>query len=345
METGGGIVDLEYEPCACSPVGKLKRQSLPYASGGSPVWTTYTYDGLGRTLSVAQPYGSGTTTYAYAGETVTVTDPAGKWKKYTMDARGRLVQVTEPNPVTAGQTYETYYTYNAYDALTRVRMPRPNPFGGVTEQNRYFNYDAVKPWRLTSVQQPENGTTSYTYLDGEVLTRKTEANGNKTEYGYDGLGRVTQITKKNAADQVLGCETVQMVYDQWVDGYGRPTTVRWGNSATSGTASTGQPSNVPCAKGLHAEEYRYTAMGRVTSKTVKVTRRYPNNADLPEPKELTASMVIAYTYNHGRAARTTYPTTYTQAAAPPFSQTNPNSWVAVVGYQLNGPLMLLGRCG
>ncbi|MBY0375794.1 MAG: hypothetical protein K2Q23_17490, partial [Bryobacteraceae bacterium] len=33
----------------------------------------------------------------------------------------------------------------------------------------------------------------------------------------------------------------------------------------------------------------------------------------------------------GRAARTTYPTTYTQAAAPPFSPTNPNAWVAVVG--------------
>jgi len=27
-----------------------------------------------------------------------VTDPAGKWKKSTMDAQGNLVQVNEPRP-------------------------------------------------------------------------------------------------------------------------------------------------------------------------------------------------------------------------------------------------------
>jgi YD repeat-containing protein len=76
-------VDTEYAACACSPLGKVKRVSQPYAPGGTVYWTTYTYDALGRTVSVALPGGTGTTTYAYQGNRTTVTDPAAKWKKYT----------------------------------------------------------------------------------------------------------------------------------------------------------------------------------------------------------------------------------------------------------------------
>ncbi len=49
------IAETEYDSCACSPLGKVKRTSLPYAPGGTVYWTTYTYDCLGRTLSVTQP--------------------------------------------------------------------------------------------------------------------------------------------------------------------------------------------------------------------------------------------------------------------------------------------------
>ena len=31
-------VDTQYGPCACSPLGKMTRVSLPYAPGGTPVW-------------------------------------------------------------------------------------------------------------------------------------------------------------------------------------------------------------------------------------------------------------------------------------------------------------------
>jgi RHS repeat-associated protein len=95
-------VDTEYGACACSPVGKLKRVSRPYAPGQTPVWTTYTYDARGRTLSVTPPGNAGSTTYSYAGNTVTVTEPSGtRWKKYTVDVFGNLVHVTEPEPSSA----------------------------------------------------------------------------------------------------------------------------------------------------------------------------------------------------------------------------------------------------
>ena len=116
--------DTVYDSCGCSPLGKLKQTSLPHAPGAGAVWTTYTYDGIGRTLSVQLPDGASTTTYAYQGNLVTVTDPAGKWKKYTSDAFGRLKQVEEPNP--AGGSYFTTYTYDLLDHLIGVSMPRPS---------------------------------------------------------------------------------------------------------------------------------------------------------------------------------------------------------------------------
>jgi YD repeat-containing protein len=88
-----------YAPCACSPLGKLQKVSMPYPNGGSAsAWTTYTYDGLGRTVSVQKSDGASTTYYNYAGNQTTVTDPAGKWKTTTKDVEGNLITVLEPDP-------------------------------------------------------------------------------------------------------------------------------------------------------------------------------------------------------------------------------------------------------
>ncbi len=89
------VVETRYAPCACSPLGKVERVSRPYAPGtpeNNKLWTVYTYDSLGRTNSVVQPSGSGTTVYAYVSRTVTVTDPALKKRKFEMDAVGNLVK-------------------------------------------------------------------------------------------------------------------------------------------------------------------------------------------------------------------------------------------------------------
>ncbi len=90
------IVKTNYISCGCSPIGKMNQTSEPYAPGGSPIYTTYNYDGLGRTASVLGPDGS-VTSYSYSGNTVTVTDPSGRWKKFTMDAFGNLTQASEPS--------------------------------------------------------------------------------------------------------------------------------------------------------------------------------------------------------------------------------------------------------
>ncbi|MBM3748212.1 MAG: RHS repeat protein [Acidobacteria bacterium] len=170
------IVDTEYAACACAPLGKVWRVSQPYAPGGTLYWTTNSYDCLGRTTTVALPNGSGSTTYLYQGNTTRVTDPAGKWKTFTTNAMGNLVQVTEPNP--AGGNHETYYTYNLPGKLTQVSMTR-----GSFTQIRTFVYDSEL--RLTSATNPENGTVTYVYNADHTLQKRTDARNQRLEYTYD----------------------------------------------------------------------------------------------------------------------------------------------------------------
>jgi RHS repeat-associated protein len=198
-------VDTQYAPCGCSPLGKLSQQSQPYAPGGTDAWTKYTYDASGRTLSVTLPDGppSSTTTYVYQGNTVTVTDPAGKWKTFTMDALGNLTAVLEPDPSPLGNV-TTSYTYDVLNHLAVVSMPR-----GTTTQTRTFNYNSgtTVTGFLQSATNPENGTVIYTYTPGtNTLFTKTDAKNQKLTYMYDSYNRLTSVT---ASGQFIGNNVVR----------------------------------------------------------------------------------------------------------------------------------------
>jgi YD repeat-containing protein len=161
---------------------------MPYASGATPVWTVYTYDALGRTVSVTAPDGHSTTQYIYQGNTVKVTDSAGNWKLFTMDTFGNLTQVTEPDPahpLTA--TYITTYTYDLWNNLSAVSMVRPTG-----TQTRTFNYSGKF---LQNATNPENGMVSYTYNANNQVIAKTDAKGQKVAYSYDTQARLTQVQR------------------------------------------------------------------------------------------------------------------------------------------------------
>ena len=252
-------VDSVYAPCACSPMGKLQKVSQPYTPGsGSPVWTTYAYDWLGRTTSVTLPDNS-VTQYIYddmvAGTDppasyVRVIDPALKQKRYQMDRFGHLTRAVE-DPT--GLAYATTYTYDVLDHLTQVQQTR-----GSTTQTRTFNYKSgttLTPF-LQSATNPENGTVTYTYNSNNLLATKTDAKGVVTEYNYDSQNRLLSFG-------VLLGGTFTPAYTYVYD------------SANNGTNQTGRLASISygaAAADQVVETYSYTAPGETSVKDVMVTR-------------------------------------------------------------------------
>ncbi len=159
-------------------MGQALTQSIPFRAGGSPgLNTMYTYDVLGRPVSIRLPNG-GLVSYQYVGNTTYVTDPDGKIKKYTYNAIGRVSKVTEADDQ-GNLNVDTTYEYDALGRVTRIVQ-------GV--QTRTFTYDSLG--RLISETHPESGTTTYTYDDNGNLVTKTDARGVVTVSSYDGLNRV-----------------------------------------------------------------------------------------------------------------------------------------------------------
>ncbi len=106
-------------------LGRAFKTSNPYRPWQSEtaVWTTQTFDALGRVTSVTTSDNAAVTN-AYSGNSVTVTDQTTKKRQSVSDALGRLVEVYEdPN----GWSYSTSYQYDTLDNLASVTQGRSNP--------------------------------------------------------------------------------------------------------------------------------------------------------------------------------------------------------------------------
>ena len=100
-----------------------------------------------------------------AGPATTVTDEAGNTHINCPDGLGRLVSVTEPDPVSGGGGTVTSYTYDALNNLSAVDVSGETGAsctipGSSTPHLRCFVYSTLS--RLVSATNPESGTTSYT---------------------------------------------------------------------------------------------------------------------------------------------------------------------------------------
>src|SRR5205085_12558355 len=137
-------------------------------------WTTSAFDPLNRVISVTTTDNSAGTT-SYLGNTVTISDPAGKTRKSVSDGIGRMTSLYE-DP--SGLNYQTSYNYDTLDDLITVSQ-------GV--QTRTFVYDSLK--RLSSAGNPESGTVTYAYDNNSNLTSRVDARSITTTVSYDALNR------------------------------------------------------------------------------------------------------------------------------------------------------------
>ena len=253
-----------------------------------------------------KPDGQSTTTYSYAGQTVTITDPSGKWKKITRDSFGQIVRVEEPSPKPASEpNHVTLYSYDVFGHLTQVQMDRT--IGGtVRTQNRAWTYDA-QTLRLLSKTSPEAGTVTYTYNSDNTLATVTDAKNQRQVFTYDNFGRIVQVARGTVSGGTFAEDVSQ-----------RTTYTYEGTNNGFSTATNGRVSQVTYA-GPHGtsfvEMYSYHNAGGVTKKRVQIT-------GTPFGSK-TMNMDAAYTYDgEGRVLSIRYP----------FAQVNGN------GTTVDGPL-------
>ncbi len=304
------VTETVYDACGCNPIGKVYRKSLPHAPGAAAVWTQSTYDPLGRTLSVTQPDGHSTTSYAYAGSTVTITDPAGKWKKITRDAFGELARVDEPSPrPTVEPNHVTLYTYDVFGHLTQARMDR-TVNGQVRTQTRTWNYDS-QTLRLLSKTSPEAGTVTYTYNADNTLATVTDAKAQRKVYSYDSYGRIAQIARGTVVNGTFTEDPSQ-----------RTTYAYDGANGDYSKATTSRVSQITYA-GPHGlsftEQYSYHNAGAITKKRVELSGAVFGSQPI--------DMDAGYTYdNEGRVTAIAYPfaqvnSDHTTASGPVYHYT------------------------
>lgn len=166
-------VDTQYDP-----MGNVFKVSMPYL-GSATDFTEKHYDALGRITRVIAPTdgtaNSTTTLFSYSGNTLTVTDPAGKQIQYILDARGRLGSVYEPDINNGNSlTQNTSYAYTVRDELSQVVQGT---------QSRTYTYDDAG--RLTQSLTPESGSVTFLFNNFDLPTQRTDARGVITTYSYD----------------------------------------------------------------------------------------------------------------------------------------------------------------
>jgi RHS repeat-associated protein len=312
------IVDARYAPCGCSPLGKLSQQSQPYAPGGSDAWTVYHYDASGRTTSTVLPDGS-ITSYQYQGNVVTVTDPAGKWKTFTMDALGNLTSAVESDPSLGNVT--TTYTYDVLNHLIGVSMPR-----GTTTQTRTFNYNNGRTVTafLQSATNPENGTVSYTYDSLNRLASKTDAKNQQLTYQYDSYNRLTSVTWANSPN---GAQVLRTYYYDTnpldSSGFSQNTLGRLAAVKYPNIAQNPDAGSTPLAIQMN-EMYSYVAStgagaGLPSAKRLQVNQvvYYQDNNNNTQHGTVTVNLDSTSTYNNeGKVTAMTYPSTINGSDTP-----------------------------
>ncbi len=286
------VVEQQYDALA-----RLCKTSNPYRPWQSQtaVWTTTSFDSLGRVTSVVSP-DNATTSSSYSSNSVTVTDPAGRKRRSVTDALGRLIEVYEdPN----GVNYQTTYNYDVLDNLIKVTQGT---------QQRFFMYDSLK--RLIRSRSPEQSTNAslslsdpltsnsawsigYQYDQNSNLTQRTDARGVVSTYVYDALNRNTTT---DYSDTASINPDVKRFYDGAINGKGR----FWYTYA-GGDISTG--SNVE-----HTAIDNYDAMGRPTvqrqlsklngtwSPTYQISRGY-NRAGGVTSQTYPSGRTVSYGYD------------------------------------------------
>ena len=227
-------------------------KSVRYNSAGvtNAITTLFSYDGLGRLVSVTDAEGNVTSSvYDMGDRRVSVTHPASGETRFTYDAlgnvltrqtanlrdsvlfieytydRGRLVSVSYPEHP-ENDVHYYYGGVNDPDHAKGRLCFRRDATGG--EQYAYDNLGNVKrTLRTVTVPNEDVGTflTEFEYDSFGKLLSMTYPDGEKVCYWYDGSGQLSEIYVRERKN---GYRYVQQIgYDR----FGDRVYIRYGNGA------------------------------------------------------------------------------------------------------------------
>lgn len=311
---GWHVKNIQYDS-----MGRRFRTSNPYFSTSdygsaainpSGIWTTRTFDNLGRTTQVTMPRGDDASPTAtnsiqmlYQGDVITLTDQAGKQRRQVVDALGRVIRLHEPNSsgalgTVSAPNQESQYLFDVLNNTVRITQ-------GV--QSRYFKYDSLSR-RIREKQPEQDANASYNLSDSLTgnsswsrktdynshgrITRSSDARGIHSDFYYDGLNRVTLIDYSDATPDG------RFYYDSQTLPSGAPSYTRGAANGRLVAATYGTSSSTT------GSYYGYDAMGRVNvqkqvtgSNTYSLSYSY-NLAGLLASQTYPSNRVVSYSYDN-----------------------------------------------
>ena len=203
-------------------------QTVTVTSGTSGASIRYTIDGTTPSETAGTLYSGAIAVSA----TTTIKTIAYKSGMADSEIAAGIFTISSSS---GGGDYLTYYTYDAWDNLSQVSMPRPSG-----TQTRTFTYNGKL---LMSATNPENGTVTYTYNGFNKVATKTDAKGQVFSYAYDGYARLTGVTVNGNQLETYTYDTTQnSTYPNY--SLGRLTAVQYsGVTETYGYNQAGQKTN------------------------------------------------------------------------------------------------------
>lgn len=184
----GGI---DYTVTAYDGLGRAMSVTNPYRTTSDPTYgvTTYAYDALNRVSVVTNP-DSSTIQTAYTGRAAEVTDEGNGTRHVQRisqsDGLGRLTSVCEVSSVSLSFGTSKVPVACGQD-ISATGFPTSYQYDALGNllsvsqgglNPRAFVYDSLS--RLTSSTNPESGTSTYTYDANSNLTSKTAPKPNQT---------------------------------------------------------------------------------------------------------------------------------------------------------------------
>ena len=206
-----------------------ERDNLLSKIDGNGVVTNYVYDTNGWLTNINYPAQSGRNvsyTYNSWGHVTSMTDATGT-TSYTRDTVGYPLAVSSQYSGLLAKTIS--YTYNPDGSRASMTVPTSSGTGVFS-----YGYDTLG--RLTSLTNPSNDTTAWTYNAKSNITSETFSNIAYSEYAYDGLSRLSELTNYGVND------VTHSEFTAGYDGANRLTSLgvqSYANANLTGTVSYG----------------------------------------------------------------------------------------------------------